>query len=129
MRASVCEKYCSLRFPNLRLRRRWQPTLSQPAIAQEERQPHPLKSAAAHKFHTRGAGGDLKGFPQAIEAIFPKTQVQLCIVHQIRTSLRYLSYKYYKPFIKDLKEVYRASTHEIAETNLKLLEEKWVISQ
>jgi len=46
----------NLRFSNLRSRRRRQPTLSQPAIAQEERQPHPLKSVAAHKFHTRGAG-------------------------------------------------------------------------
>ncbi len=69
----------------------------------------------------------LNGFPQAIEAIFPKTQVQLCIVHQIRSSLRYLGSKYHKEFIKDLKEVYRADNHEIAETNLGLLEEKWKV--
>ncbi len=67
----------------------------------------------------------LKGFPQAIEAIFPKTQVQLCVVHQIRSSLRYLGSKYHKEFIKDLKEVYRADNHEVAETNLEILEEKW----
>jgi transposase-like protein len=67
----------------------------------------------------------LKGFPQAIEAIFPKTQVQLCVVHQIRTSLRYLSSKYHKEFLKDLKEVYRASHIDSAEANLKKLEEKW----
>ena len=67
----------------------------------------------------------LKGFPEAIEAVFPKTQVQLCIVHQIRTSLRYIASKYQKEFLKDLKEVYRASTCEIADANLKLLENKW----
>ena len=67
----------------------------------------------------------LKGFPQAIEAIFPKTQVQLCVVHQIRSSLRYLGSKYHKEFMNDLKEVYRADNHEVAETNLQKLEEKW----
>jgi putative transposase len=67
----------------------------------------------------------LKGFPDAIEAIFPRTQTQLCIVHQIRNSLRYLGSKYHKEFMKDLKEVYRASTYEIAETNLQKLENKW----
>jgi len=67
----------------------------------------------------------LKGFPEAIESTFPQTQVQLCIVHQIRTSLRYLASKYYKPFISDLKEVYKASTLENAEMALLTLEEKW----
>ena len=67
----------------------------------------------------------LKGFPEAIETIFPKTQVQLCIVHQIRTSLRYLSYKYSKEFTRDLKEVYRASSLENAETALDRLSDKW----
>lgn len=67
----------------------------------------------------------LKGFPEAIESTFPKTQVQLCIVHQIRTSLRYLASKYYKPFMKDLKEVYKASTLENAEISLISLEDKW----
>ena len=67
----------------------------------------------------------LKGFPQAIEAIFPRTQVQLCIVHQIRASLRYMGSKYHKEFMRDLKEVYRAIDHEVAETNLQVLEEKW----
>lgn len=67
----------------------------------------------------------LKGFPEAIEASFPKTQVQLCIVHQIRASLRYLASKYHKEFVSDLKEVYRASTLENAEAALKNLEEKW----
>jgi putative transposase len=67
----------------------------------------------------------LKGFPEAIQTTFPETQVQLCIVHQIRTSLRYLASKYYKPFTKDLKEVYKASTLENAELALLTLEEKW----
>jgi transposase-like protein len=67
----------------------------------------------------------LKGFPEAIENAFPRTLVQLCVVHQIRTSLRYLGSKYHKEFLKDLKEVYRATTLEIAETNLLKLDEKW----
>jgi putative transposase len=67
----------------------------------------------------------LKGFPDAIENAFPQTRVQLCVVHQIRTSLRYLGSKYHKEFLKDLKEVYRATTLEIAEMNLLKLDEKW----
>jgi transposase-like protein len=67
----------------------------------------------------------LKGFPEAIESAFPHTRVQLCVVHQIRNSLRYLGSKYHKEFLKDLKEVYRATTLEAAETNLLKLDEKW----
>ena len=67
----------------------------------------------------------LKGFPEAIESIFPKTRVQLCVVHQIRASLRYLSSKHHKDFIVDLKQVYRAESQEIAEAALLRLEEKW----
>lgn len=67
----------------------------------------------------------LKGFPDAIEAMFPKTLVQLCIVHQIRNSLRFMASKHQKEFIKDMKEVYRASTLENAEVGLLQLEEKW----
>jgi putative transposase len=67
----------------------------------------------------------LKGFPEAIESVFPKTRVQLCIVHQIRASLRYLSFKYQRAFIADLKEVYRAESQELAEQALERLEEKW----
>jgi putative transposase len=67
----------------------------------------------------------LKGFPQAIENIFPKTQVQLCIVHQIRSSLRYVSYKHSREFMADLKKVYRSTNHETAEHELTILEEKW----
>jgi transposase-like protein len=67
----------------------------------------------------------LKGFPEAIGTAFPRAQVQLCIVHQIRTSLRYLASKYQREFIADLKKVYRAPSREIAEVELCKLEEKW----
>lgn len=67
----------------------------------------------------------LKGFPEAIAQAYPPTMVQLCVVHQIRTSLRYLGSKYHKEFLVDLKEVYRASTLDIAETGLLKLDEKW----
>lgn len=67
----------------------------------------------------------LKGFPDAIENAYPNTRVQLCVVHQIRTSLRYLGSKYHKEFLKDLKEIYRAPTLELAEMNLLKLDEKW----
>lgn len=67
----------------------------------------------------------LKGFPEAIETAFPNTRVQLCVVHQIRSSLRYLGTRYHKEFLKDLKEIYRAPTLELAEMNLLKLDEKW----
>jgi len=68
---------------------------------------------------------NLRGFADAIENIFPKTEVQLCIIHQIRNSMKYISWKHYREFIKDLKQVYKASTLELAEHNLDLLENKW----
>ena len=67
----------------------------------------------------------LKGFPEAINAIFPQTEVQLCIVHQIRNSLRYVASKNQKEFMKDLKLVYKAISKEAAEVELDRLEEKW----
>ena len=67
----------------------------------------------------------LKGFPEAINAIFPKTEVQLCVVHQIRNSIRYVISKEQKEFAKDLKLIYQASTKEVAEEELLKLEEKW----
>jgi transposase-like protein len=67
----------------------------------------------------------LKGFPEAIKAIFPKTEVQLCIVHQIRNSIRYVASKNQKEFMKDLKLIYRAVSKEAAEVELDILEEKW----
>jgi putative transposase len=68
---------------------------------------------------------NLRGFGDAIENIFPKTEVQLCIIHQIRNSVKYIPWKSYREFIKDLKQVYKASTLELAEHNLEILEEKW----
>lgn len=67
----------------------------------------------------------LKGFPEAIGTIFPLTQVQLCIVHQIRTALRYTASKHHKGLVKDMKEIYNSSTLENAETALQRFEEKW----
>ena len=67
----------------------------------------------------------LKGFPEAINTIFPKTEVQLCIVHQIRNSLKYVASKNQKEFMKDLKLVYQAISKEVAEEKLDKLEEKW----
>ncbi len=68
---------------------------------------------------------NLKGFTQAILSIYPKTQVQLCIVHQIRNSLKYIASKDQKEFMKDLKRVYRATGKQTAEDELLLLGEKW----
>jgi transposase-like protein len=67
----------------------------------------------------------LKGFPEAIASIFPHTEIQTCIVHQIRNSLRYVSEKDKKAFMADLKLVYQASTKEQGYENLMKLEEKW----
>jgi putative transposase len=67
----------------------------------------------------------LAGFPEAIQSAFPKTEVQLCIVHQIRNSLCYVASRDYKPFLADLKTVYGADTKDLAERNLLLLDEKW----
>src|SRR5574344_990592 len=67
----------------------------------------------------------LKGFPEAINTIFPKTELQLCIIHQIRNSLRYVASKDQKEFMKDLRLVYEVSTKDLAEDELLKLEEKW----
>jgi transposase-like protein len=68
---------------------------------------------------------NLKGFAEAIETIFPQTEVQLCVVHQIRNSTRYVPTRDIKNVIKTLKEVYEAPTKEQAEKGLALLEEDW----
>jgi putative transposase len=67
----------------------------------------------------------LKGFPEAIKTIFPQTEVQLCIIHQIRNSIRYVTSKNHKEFIADLKPVYQAVSKEAAEDALLQLDEKW----
>jgi len=67
----------------------------------------------------------LKGFPDAIAAVFPKTQIQLCIVHQIRTSLRYVPEKDKKAVVADLKPVYKANNQEQGYEKLLEFEDKW----
>lgn len=67
----------------------------------------------------------LTGFPEAIQASFPKTEVQLCVVHQIRHSIKYVASKDQKPFMADLKLVYQAATKDLAEHSLLELDEKW----
>ncbi len=67
----------------------------------------------------------LKGFPEAIATIYPKTEIQHCIIHQIRNSLRYVGSKHHKAFMADLKPVYRAVNLIAAESALDDLEAKW----
>ena len=67
----------------------------------------------------------LKGFPEAINSLFPKTEIQLCIVHQIRNSIKYIASRDQKEFLGDLKKVYKAPSKEAAEHNLLELNEKW----
>ena len=67
----------------------------------------------------------LKGFPEAISAIFPNTEVQLCVIHKIRNSMKYVGSKNQKEFMAGLKPVYKASTLQAAETALDELELKW----
>ena len=67
----------------------------------------------------------LKGFPDAIITVFPKTEIQLCIIHMIRNSLKYIASKYQKEFMGDLKMVYKAPTEEKARLELKNLGQKW----
>jgi transposase-like protein len=67
----------------------------------------------------------LTGFPEAINSIFPETEVQLCIIHQIRNSMKYVASKNQKAFMADLKPVYKASAIDAAEDALDALEAKW----
>jgi putative transposase len=67
----------------------------------------------------------LKGFPEALEAIYPRTEVQVCIVHLVRHSLRYVSWRDRKTVARDLREIYTATTAEAAEQALGAFEAKW----
>ncbi|WGY45682.1 IS256 family transposase [Vibrio sp. ABG19] len=67
----------------------------------------------------------LTGFPEAIATIYPDTEVQQCIIHQIRNSMKYVASKHQKAFMADLKPVYRAVSKEAAEMELDRLEAKW----
>lgn len=66
-----------------------------------------------------------KGFPEAMEAVFPATQVQLCLVHRVRHSLSYVGWKERKEVAQDLKAIYRAATKAEAERALRAFEQKW----
>jgi len=68
---------------------------------------------------------NLSGFAEAIESIFPRTEVQLCVVHQVRNSRKYIAWKDLKAFMRDLKQVYQARTKEQAEGKLDQLEANW----
>lgn len=67
----------------------------------------------------------LSGFPAAIEAVYPEAKVQLCIIHQVRNSLRYVSWKDYKAVTADLKSIYRSATEDEALAELERFAEKW----
>ena len=67
----------------------------------------------------------LTGFPEAIATIYPEAEVQLCVIHQIRNSMKYVASKNQKAFMNDLKPVYRAATKDAAEMALDELEAKW----
>jgi putative transposase len=68
---------------------------------------------------------NLKGFADVIEDVFPKTQVQLCLVHQMRNSMKYLNWKDLKPCVADLKKVYKANNADMALSYLEQAEQKW----
>ncbi|GAB4176081.1 MAG: hypothetical protein Kow00108_11400 [Calditrichia bacterium] len=67
----------------------------------------------------------IKGFSEALTSIFPETQIQLCIIHQIRTSLRYIAFKDSREFMHDLKKVYKAQLLDEAEKEFVNLAQKW----
>ena len=67
----------------------------------------------------------LKGFPEAINAIFPKTDVQVCVVHQIRHTVMFVAHKDRKKFCEDLKSVYTAPSEDAGMEALKVMEDQW----
>jgi transposase-like protein len=67
----------------------------------------------------------LTGFKDAIQTVFPATQIQRCVIHQVRQSLSYIAWKDRKTFVADLKAIYGAPTREAAETKLLQLGERW----
>lgn len=83
-----------------------------------------LKNRGVDDFLIASVDG-LTGFPEAIATIYPDTEVQLCIVHQVRNSLKYVASKNQKAFMVDLKRVYRATSKDAAEQALDELQERW----
>jgi len=83
-----------------------------------------LKNRGVRQIYVACVDG-LKGFPEAINSVFPNTLVQLCIVHMIRNSCKFVSYKDLKEVTTDLKKIYTANTEEIALLELKSFASKW----
>lgn len=83
-----------------------------------------LKNRGVEQIYVACVDG-LKGFPEAIGSIFPNTIVQLCIVHMVRNSVKYVSYKDLKEVTRDLKKIYTAATEEMAHFELKQFGAKW----
>ena len=83
-----------------------------------------LKNRGVHDVLIAAVDG-LKGFPEAIASVFPKAQVQTCIVHMVRHSLRFVPWKDRKQVATDLKAIYRAENENMAETRLSEFEGKW----
>ena len=83
-----------------------------------------LKNRGVEQIYVACVDG-LKGFSEAINSIFPNTVVQLCIVHMIRNSMKYVSYKDLKAVTGDLKNIYKANNEEMASIELELFAEKW----
>ena len=76
-------------------------------------------------FHPKGTSSLTLREPEAIATIFPQTEIQLCIIHQLRNSMKYVASKNQKAFMQDLKPIYRAVSQDAAETALDALEAKW----
>jgi len=68
---------------------------------------------------------NLKGFVEAIEVVFPQSDIQLCIVHQIRNTLKYVNWRDYKEVVSDMRKIYRAPNEELALAALEVFAEKW----
>ena len=83
-----------------------------------------LKSRGVKDVFIFSADG-LSGLEKAIEAVFPRADIQRCIVHQIRNSLRYVAWKDGREMARDMKRIYRASTLEVAEREEEAFSEKW----
>ncbi|MGX9389043.1 IS256 family transposase [Mycoplasma sp. 327] len=71
------------------------------------------------------AGDNLVGISEAIKAVYPKTQIQKCIVHQIRNSAKHVNYKDLKEFTQDMKNIYKSSNLDEASRFLEIFEQKW----
>ncbi len=68
---------------------------------------------------------NLKGFKEAIASVFPQTDVQQCVIHQVRNSMKHIAVKYSKEFLGDLQAIYKATSTEAAEDSLRILQDKW----